>query len=488
MTRKILLLLSMLGSFSITAHAQNELDAIRFSQQGLGIGARALGMGGAYTGIANDYSAIFYNPAGLGQIKRMEFNLGFDFYQFNSDASYLNTLQSATNSRTAIQSLGFVMPFPTYQGSFVLAFGYNRQANFTGGQNINAFNPSQSFLDGLATNSNPRFDNNGNIILSDLAAYAWEQFLLNDSAGVYINPIRGNVLQNSELLEDGGKNSFSIATAIEVAPSLFVGGTLNIVSGNYSYFRTYRESDVQNRYEKFQSLTLEETIETDLTGWNLKASLLYVLNDHLRLGLAVETPTTLTFNELSTQTLSSRYKQPPALNQPLSYSERLPANNFEYRLRTPFVFSGGISLEEPNFTISAQATFTDWTQLEYRADGVSFADLNRIFKTDFQQTIDYAVGAELRSVFLPIRARAGYSYQMSPLKFRDAARTQPTTMDDARKTITFGAGLLLRKTLNIDVAYIRTTQSIFGSLYAGSAQVGETLTLNSIVLTTSFRF
>ncbi len=474
--------------FSFNAYAQNELDAIRFSQQGLGIGARALGMGGAYTGIANDYSAIFYNPAGLGQIKRMEFNLGFDFYQYNSAATYLDTKQDALNSRTAIQSLGFVMPFPTYQGSFVMAFGYNRQANFTGAQNINAFNPSQSILDGFAATSTPRFDSNNNIILSDLASYAWEQFLLNDSAGLYVNPIRGNVLQNSELLEDGGRNSFAIATAIEVAPSLFVGGTLNIMSGNYSYIRTYRESDTQNRYETFQSLTLEETIETDITGWNLKASLMYVLDDHLRLGLAVETPTTLTFNELSTQTLSSRFKSAPAPNQPLSFSDRLPANNFEYRLRTPFVFSGGVSLEEPNFTISAQATFTDWTQLEYRADGESFADLNRIFKTDFQQTIDYAVGAELRSVFLPVRVRAGYNYQLSPLKFRDAARTQPTTSDDARKTVTFGAGLLLRKTLSIDVAYLRTTQSIFGSLYTGSAQVGETLTLNSIVLTTSFRF
>jgi long-subunit fatty acid transport protein len=72
--------------------------------KGLALGARALGMGGAYTGIANDYSAIFYNPAGLGQIKRMEFNLGFDFYQYNSNAAYLNTTQKAMNSRTAIQS------------------------------------------------------------------------------------------------------------------------------------------------------------------------------------------------------------------------------------------------------------------------------------------------------------------------------------------------------------------------------------------------
>ena len=31
-------------------------------------GARSLGMGGAYTALANDATAIFYNPAGLAKI------------------------------------------------------------------------------------------------------------------------------------------------------------------------------------------------------------------------------------------------------------------------------------------------------------------------------------------------------------------------------------------------------------------------------------
>jgi hypothetical protein len=35
-----------------------------------GVGARALGMGGAYTSLVDDVTAIYWNPAGLGQIKR----------------------------------------------------------------------------------------------------------------------------------------------------------------------------------------------------------------------------------------------------------------------------------------------------------------------------------------------------------------------------------------------------------------------------------
>lgn len=38
-----------------------------------GVSSRALSMGSAYTGIANDVSAIYWNPAGLAQTKKREF-------------------------------------------------------------------------------------------------------------------------------------------------------------------------------------------------------------------------------------------------------------------------------------------------------------------------------------------------------------------------------------------------------------------------------
>ncbi|MEW6096477.1 MAG: PorV/PorQ family protein [bacterium] len=39
-----------------------------------GVGARACSMGEAFTGIADDFSAIYWNPAGISQIKDIEFN------------------------------------------------------------------------------------------------------------------------------------------------------------------------------------------------------------------------------------------------------------------------------------------------------------------------------------------------------------------------------------------------------------------------------
>ena len=57
----------------------------------LGVGARALGMGGAFAGLADDASAAYWNPAGLAYLKTNQFMpthseefggiLGYDFYE-----------------------------------------------------------------------------------------------------------------------------------------------------------------------------------------------------------------------------------------------------------------------------------------------------------------------------------------------------------------------------------------------------------------------
>jgi hypothetical protein len=50
------------------------LRAANYSNEvlAIGVGARALGMGGAYTGIAEDSTAVYWNPAGLPKVSHVE--------------------------------------------------------------------------------------------------------------------------------------------------------------------------------------------------------------------------------------------------------------------------------------------------------------------------------------------------------------------------------------------------------------------------------
>ncbi|MFA6470387.1 MAG: hypothetical protein WCW35_15945, partial [Bacteroidota bacterium] len=66
--------------------AQFSEDAVRYSGRGNGVGSRALGMGNAYIGVSDDYSATFWNPAGLAQMRRLEVMGGISNVGFTNDA------------------------------------------------------------------------------------------------------------------------------------------------------------------------------------------------------------------------------------------------------------------------------------------------------------------------------------------------------------------------------------------------------------------
>jgi hypothetical protein len=52
-----------------TAAADVDFDKLYGSDLGMGIGARAIGLGGAFVSIADDASSVYWNPAGMTDIK-----------------------------------------------------------------------------------------------------------------------------------------------------------------------------------------------------------------------------------------------------------------------------------------------------------------------------------------------------------------------------------------------------------------------------------
>jgi long-subunit fatty acid transport protein len=55
--------------------------------QNTGTGARALALGQAFTGVADDYSALYYNAAGLTQLRSSEVGLNLSYRMRTNDAS-----------------------------------------------------------------------------------------------------------------------------------------------------------------------------------------------------------------------------------------------------------------------------------------------------------------------------------------------------------------------------------------------------------------
>lgn len=76
-----------------------------------GIGARALGMGGAYTALSDDATAVYWNPAGLGQLDQLYFHA-------------MNTQLFMDSNFESITLAAPLYGLPTEGSKFSIGFGY----------------------------------------------------------------------------------------------------------------------------------------------------------------------------------------------------------------------------------------------------------------------------------------------------------------------------------------------------------------------------
>ncbi|PJA98327.1 MAG: hypothetical protein CO128_07945, partial [Ignavibacteriales bacterium CG_4_9_14_3_um_filter_30_11] len=69
-------------------YSQGIPDVLRLGESGLGVGARALGMGNSYIGLSDDASAMYFNPAGLGLMNRIEISGGLNYDNLKNDVTF----------------------------------------------------------------------------------------------------------------------------------------------------------------------------------------------------------------------------------------------------------------------------------------------------------------------------------------------------------------------------------------------------------------
>ncbi len=106
MGKKLLLFLSVFLCSGLSAHAAGFADT-------WGFGSRAVSLGGAFTAVADDYSAAYYNPAGLAQSSRNYVTLD---YMYTSPK--IKVEDDAGNDLVVTTPNGSVKTNPTeYRGS-----------------------------------------------------------------------------------------------------------------------------------------------------------------------------------------------------------------------------------------------------------------------------------------------------------------------------------------------------------------------------------
>ena len=237
-----LIILATLTILFMVPHAGLSQEEIFSMGSEYGVNARAMGMGNARIATSDDYSAAFNNPAGLGQLRRMELHGTFSHLKFNNDATFLGNQIDDSKTSTQLNSLGFAFPVPTYRGSLVFSVGFARIKDYESTMKLNGFNPSHSYY---------------KTVLDDI--YPWI-YVDEDQNFEYIidTTIDDSVYQDESLITSGGLKAWAFSGAMEVQKDIFIGATVNFWSGSQEHTLMFAEDDRNNRYSK-----ADTTVEAD---------------------------------------------------------------------------------------------------------------------------------------------------------------------------------------------------------------------------------
>jgi long-subunit fatty acid transport protein len=161
----------------------------------LGGGTKARGMGGAFMGVADDATAVFWNPAGISQIKKTEFTLELK-NTFNQWTLKENSQESKfDHSYSSINFLSIAYPFKFSDKNSAFAVAYQRLAD----------------LYYLEENQSYRYESRGGLdaIATALGINLSPQISLGLAVNLILNGIDQNMLDKAHSSWEENHTSFS---------------------------------------------------------------------------------------------------------------------------------------------------------------------------------------------------------------------------------------------------------------------------------------
>lgn len=422
----------------ISAGAANGQIQYAFTLEKLGIlyapgtGGRPYAMGGAYTAVSDDAFALIYNPAGLAQVKRKELSFGFHHTRNEVSKEYLGFPASITSSNTTLGHVATVYPYPTYRGSLVLGFGVFR----TGSSEIELMTKD-------VTDANNRTDN-----------------IYTQSGSVY---------------------QYHVGIGADVSPMLSLGAGLVIWDQSLDFV----ENVVSEGADSIAYWA--DDVKLDLDGISVNFGMLVTVNEHLRAGLTVSTPTWLSYDGDAITSYEGDYKTGPY--EGWTSDPEYSLIDEEYTL--PMTFRGGVAVDVEPVLVSADVAYIPYSQT--KREGLRIVDE---FDLGGGHALDdvwnFSVGVEITLPRYPVRLRGGYAY--TPLLLstteeitRIVEDYPETTIADfeverERHRFTFGAGALIDRVLTLDVGIA------IGGYERDTGELLEERDILEVVVTGAYRF
>ena len=388
-----------------------------------GAGARAVGTGGAFIAVADDATAVSFNPAGLAQLLSPEISLtgtyhsremtlkGFSDKNPVTPTTWDESGSSDKGTRPSFFSVS--VPWKRDGLNTTLQFSYQRLLDF------------------------------------DLA----------DNRGYTARPTGGGALQNiSQAVEQkGGIDLYSVAVGAELSPRILLGASINVWRGSWDFSST--SATVAKGVQTFDSVLSQGN---QFRGLNANLGLIW-RSDYLNLGVVYRTPFKAVY------TFDNNHVAPDA-------TTGLPTQTIgpsqPFNVRWPETLGWGLGLHpHTRLLLTADWSRTPWSTTTFVPNGSAYDNMNffdMAIKSKTPNVTTFHTGAECvaflgETVILPLRA--GYFKEPQPMV---------DTRTGAQQVLygwTAGFGVKF-KALTVDTAYKDSRSSRYISQLNASAATG----------------
>jgi long-chain fatty acid transport protein len=333
-----------------------------------GIGARACAMGGAFVGLADDYTAVFWNPAGLALIQKPTFGLTGELLLPSSTYGFTGFEMKTENKAYPAGILGYFTPISK---KVVVGLGVYTPSGLGADWNNPGLEEAMIYPYPPAA------------FTPAVEAYRWRSFI--------------------------GAITIAPSIAVKLSDMVSLGATINI---NYGFFKT----DQWGQYQVFLNPPKPPTLfnfgqaTMDVDGWGVGATfgLLVKPSDKFSFGLSYRIQSKVKMS--GTTTLENLPLLNPAL--PDSTPSKLDAIN-------PMWLGGGIAVKPlANLTWTFDLQWTNWKKLDVLQ--VTFSDPAWLAagETGNELELYWADKLQIRTGLEYVKGnlafRAGYYYDPAP--------------------------------------------------------------------------
>lgn len=464
-----------------TLQAQNEIDALRYSQISFGGTARYSAMGGAFGAVGADMSTFATNPAGIGFYRRSELNFTPNFFGRTTTSTYNGTTSDNSRYGLNFNNFGFVMAGKadnaTEDGWQTVGFGiaYNHQQSFQNNFSMRGESTS-SMMDAWAKSAGGYSPSNLDVF-SEWQAY--QCYLLNPLPGDSLHysdtiPDGDLLLQKKDIETRGSMGEWDFTMGGNYANKLYIGGSIGVPRLRYEESSTYSETEVNDTTSVFDYYEYNSYLETRGSGINFKFGVIFRPTDWVRLGAAFHSPTFLRL----TDTYSSNMLSKLGAN---NFSAESPSGNFNYTIVTPLRAIGSIAFViGKKGIVSADYEFVDYSDARLRARPQVFFDQNDAIRLKYTAAGNLRVGAEYR--IQPISLRAGFALYGNPY-------ATGITNEDIRTSFSGGIGYRdPDDRFYVDGAFVRTMWTENYYFYEGANAVSNKTGATNVMVTVGFRY